>query len=620
MQTLCPTREDWSQMLNTLPEVELDAAWVTHLDHCNACWAMVGDLDAAPDATSFLRQPHLSGCQSSNPAGEHGKPAAFPSEGLPHSARLGPYRLLTPLGHGGMGSVYLGIDERSGLRVAVKCLNPARRSAEFRSGLAREARLLSLLQHPHIVKMFEFNLDHDPPYLVLELASSGSLRSVLRHQTLNPRQCVQLIAAVAWAIHAAHESGVLHLDLKPENILLVDGSDEHLPWIPKVADFGLCVSFNSAGRFADLMKHPQGTLAWMAPEQISGQSSRLGRATDVYALGVILYELLTGMMPFRAVHDAELSGQICCCPPCPPRVLCPNISRVLNRICLRCLQKEPQNRFQTAAELARELDSITDGTVLRRWPSRTLRLLRRKKFILSLLRPVLLVCTSLVLGALFSGRYSFMLPAALPPREVAAATTPLHESAEDRVFQLAKKVQKADKAVEYFMLLPKGNERSEGDRQLAAFLWNAALQPSKELLGDPGTVPILKHRDPQTLLLARMHETMALAEEGQSAAAAKAWKSADELARQLQHRNLLDERLRWRGFHVLRLLDNCMSRSDRSTESLKLLEDAWNIFGPINHGQPEPTPTFKLVCDDFQKYLRQRRQLSSNNLTSPNER
>jgi serine/threonine protein kinase len=133
---------------------------------------------------------------------------------------IGPFRLLSQLGEGGMGCVYLAVDGRCGRRVAVKCLSPGRRSAEFTSSLAREARLLSRLQHPHIVQLLEFNMDHDPPYLVLELAEEGSLRKVLKQRTLDQQQSVLLMAAVARAVHAAHESGVLHLDLKPENILL----------------------------------------------------------------------------------------------------------------------------------------------------------------------------------------------------------------------------------------------------------------------------------------------------------------------------------------------------------------------------------------------------------------
>lgn len=368
MQTSCPTREDWSRMLIAYPEVELDAAWVTHLDHCNACWAIAGEIAAAPKLTAHVQLPSLPGRQSSITAQGYRAIGPAPSDDLPHGARLGPFRLLTPLGQGGMGSVYLAIDDRSGQRVAVKCLKPSRRSAEFCNGLAREARLLSQLQHPHIVKMLEFNFDYDPPYLILELAVGGSLRNVLRRQTLSPSQSAKLIAAVARAVHAAHESGVRHLDLKPENILLMDGSDDQLPWTPKVADFGLCASLHGAGRLADQHQHPQGTLAWMAPEQISGQTARLCCATDVYALGVLLYELLTGMLPFQAAQDAELSGQICCCPPCPPRDLSPTISSRLSQICLRCLRKEPGDRFQTAAELAEERDAFVAGTELRNWP------------------------------------------------------------------------------------------------------------------------------------------------------------------------------------------------------------------------------------------------------------
>lgn len=218
------------------------------------------------------------------------------------------------------------------------------------------------------------------------------------------------------------------------------------------------------------------------------------------------------------------------------------------------------------------------------------------------------MCVGILLGIFISGRYAFVVPAAFSPAEVAAAA---YESNADRAVQLAQKIQEADRAIEHFVLLPTANNRSEGDRRVAQFLWNAALQPSKELLGNPRLVHALKDREPQTLLLARLHETAGFAEDGQLGAAATAWKSADELARQLQKRNLLDERLRWRSFIAVRLLDRCMTRRNRSTESLKLLEDAWQIFGPGDPGQPDATPTFKLVCDDFQKYMQQRQQPSA---------
>ncbi|MFM7168700.1 MAG: serine/threonine-protein kinase [Planctomycetaceae bacterium] len=613
-------------MLSRLPDTDLDPLLVRHLDHCPACWAMVGDLAAVPIGSAGSFPSADSATDSAAARGHQSSSSESLPDPLSPGSRLGHLRLLSPLGRGGMGSVYLAIDDRNGCRVAVKSLNPAHRSAEYLSGLSREARLLSQLQHPNIVQLLEFDLEHDSPHLVLELASAGSLRKAVQHRTLNQHQCVQLISAVARAVHAAHESGVLHLDLKPENILLMqppaadalastssDQTEGHLPWIPKVADFGLCARLHGEGLFADIWRRPRGTLAWMAPEQISGPAAELGRATDVYALGVILYELLTGVLPFRAGHDLELSGQICRRAPCPPRRLSPGISRVLNRICLRCLQKEPGRRFQTAAELADELDCLTPRARLRRWLRRPFRTLLRPQFTTVIILQVLFAVAGFVPGAVLNGRLPSLTFSAASPAEVVKLAGDADASS---VLQLSTELREADRVVELFLLLPNAQERSGKDLRLARFLWSAVIRPSKRLLSNPEYVRILKDVDPETLLLARLHEVAALAEDGQQQPAERSWKIAYESARQLHKRQGLNERLRWRGLMAVRLLDRTLTRHHYSATGLQFLNDAWELFGPGNPGPSEQTPQFRVVCEDFQKYLMKRRNPDGQNLTS----
>lgn len=613
----CPTREHWSVVLSQLPDTEPDPGLVNHLDHCQSCWSVVGSLAGGAEKFSLLRC-HVGLAKRGAPSADEPVavsepqrqiPTAFVSDRLSPGTRLGHLRLLSQLGHGGMGSVYLAVDDRCGRQVAVKCLHPARSSAEFVSDLAREARVLSQLQHPHIVPLLEFNLEHDPAFLVLELAAAGSLRQALKHRTLNQQQSVQLMAAVARAVHAAHESGVLHLDLKPENILLMnrpadysgssqagDQSVEHLPWIPKVADFGLCTSLRGEGHFAETWRRPGGTLAWMAPEQVSGQSALLGRATDVYALGVILYELLTGVLPFRAGHDVVLSGQICRCPPCPPRELCPSISRRLNLICLRCLQKEPHDRFQAAAELADELDSVAACSLPGTWLRRPFRNLPQPRFTAAVMLQVLCMLAGFLFGAAYCGRNPLLMFSAA--QQVSTVFDAM---------QLGTEIQQADRAGESCMLMAARGQRADQDRLVAQFLWHAAIRPSRKLLSNPLLVQALNDRDPQTLLLARLYDVSGFAEDGQLTAAAAAWTLADDLARQLHDRNLLNEQLRWRGFIAARLLDRTLTRHNRHSEGLRLLEDAWKLFGSENLGQVQRTPNFTIACQDFQAYLLNRR-------------
>ncbi|MFM8476878.1 MAG: serine/threonine-protein kinase [Planctomycetaceae bacterium] len=544
---------------------------------------------------------------------------------FPPGYRLGHLRLLSPLGSGGMGCVYLAVDARCGSQVAVKCLNPARRSVEFFTGLSREARLLSQLQHPNIVRLLEFNFEHDPPYLVLELAAAGSLRQALKHRILSQQQSARLVATVARAVHAAHETGVLHLDLKPENILLMrnpaHGEEASqgtvsaagdLPWVPAVADFGLADCLHGEGHFAETWRRPRGTLAWMAPEQISGQSAQLGRATDVYALGVVLYELLTGMLPFRSSHDVELSGQICRCPPSPPRELCPGISRTLNRICLRCLQKEPGNRFQTAAELADELDSLiacslTPRSAIRRWLRWPPRILRRPRFFILVGLQVLLALVGFVLGGVIGSRFPWPLLFVASATQVTGVS---QDSIAIEAMQLAADIIEADRMIELFLLLPDSKERDNNDFRSIQLLWDAVLQPSGKLLSNPRFVHVLKNRDPPTLLLARLHEVAGLAEDGQCDAATAAWRPTVELAQELLDRKLLDERLRWRGFIAARRLDRTLTRQHHGSEGLQQLERAWTLFGPENMGPMRQTRQFTAVHADFYKYLQDRRAQS----------
>jgi serine/threonine protein kinase len=626
MQQICPTLEQWSEILRRLPHSALDASPIDHLDRCQKCWSVVTELNVGLatqlDQASGLRMSRSgrSG-NSSGPAAVAGTPAA---DCIPFGTRLGPFRLLSQLGRGGMGIVYQAIDDRCGRQVAVKCLNPDRRSAAFTAGLAREARLLSQLHHPNVVQMLEFNLDHEPPYLVLELATGGSLRKALKHNNLNAEQSVMLTVAVARAVHAAHESGVLHLDLKPENILLTENAavvdspssaGVQLPWTPKVADFGLCISVHGQAQFAEVFRRPQGTLAWMAPEQFSRQSNQLGRATDVYALGLILYELLTGTTPFRSSHDLELCAQICRCPPCPPRELHPEISKRLNRICLRCLQKDPADRFETAAELADALDSLAAGPSPLQWLRRLTRITRQPKQVAKALQQPLQVLAGLVLGAALVRGYPVFTrssstavhapPTDTPPVTLTALATPGDEDPA-HLKQLLTEILEGDRMLEYVRLMPVPNDQVDGNVRFTQFLSAAVIRSSRQLLSNPAFVQILLDSAPQTLLLARLHELAGLAATAEFDVAIASWKTTEMLAFKLHRRKLLDEHLRSRAFIAMQLLDESLARHNRGSEGLQLLRAAWLIFGPATHGQPLHNSAFKTIFDEFHWHLHER--------------
>jgi WD40 repeat protein len=259
------------------------------------------------------------------------------------------YEILGELGRGGMGVVYKARHVVLRRVVALKMiLAGGHADAADRARFRGEAEAVARLQHPNIVQIHEVGEVGGLPYFSLEFCSGGSLADRLDGTPLSPGQAAQLIATLARAMQAAHEARVVHRDLKPANVLLAaDGT-------PKVTDFGL------AKRLDGVVGHTasgaiMGTPSYMAPEQAAGKSKRVGPAADVYALGAILYELLTGRPPFNATTPLDTLLQVLTEEPVPPRQLEPKLPRDLATICLKCLQKEPGKRYASAEALAEDL-------------------------------------------------------------------------------------------------------------------------------------------------------------------------------------------------------------------------------------------------------------------------
>ena len=272
------------------------------------------------------------------------------------------YLILSELGRGGMGVVYLARQQRLGRHVALKMILAADQgSSEAVARSLAEARLIARLKHPHIVEIYHVGDQDGRPYLELEYVEGGSLAGRLRGSPWPARAAAELVRAIATGIGAAHRLGVVHRDLKPANILLTaDGT-------PKITDFGLA---KGIGQETGLTRSDAiiGTPAYMAPEQAKGQGRHAGPAADIHALGVILYELLTGLPPFRAATALETLERVRSAEAVSPRRLEPKLPRDLETICLRCLEKEPQKRFATAEELADELGRFLDGRPIRSRP------------------------------------------------------------------------------------------------------------------------------------------------------------------------------------------------------------------------------------------------------------
>jgi signal transduction histidine kinase/serine/threonine protein kinase len=329
-------------------------------------------MNSAPDTIDFLE----------------GKPAApkLPQflDGKEELSRLGKYEILERLGSGGMGVVYRAADRPGQRFVALKVVTGDQTSVEAAQRFQREVEALAELHHQHIVPILESGQLGYTFYLSMPLMEGGNLRRRAAEFRDRPDEAVRLLLQVSDAVAYAHEQRILHLDLKLDNVFFDLAGNAY------VGDFGLARTLHDSLRDtpsndASLTRTGAivGTPSYMAPEQAGGEGQRFGPATDVYGLGAILYELLTGRPPFRAVTVLDTIQQVRTQAPVPLRRLQPNVDPELEAICLKCLQKDPRQRYASVRELAKDLQRFRDGqriTSDRRLrlglPSRRARLLR----------------------------------------------------------------------------------------------------------------------------------------------------------------------------------------------------------------------------------------------------
>src|SRR5262245_9576390 len=277
---------------------------------------------------------------------------AAPSMPVPQGAslpRIPGYEVEALLGRGGMGVVYRARHLRLNRPVALKMLLAgAYAEPDLRARFQREAEAVASLRHANIVQVHDVGDHEGRPYFTMEFVEGGSLAQALAGTPQPARQAAALLATLAEAVQVAHQGGILHRDLKPANILLTaDGT-------PKIADFGLA-RHGDGGPALTLSGARIGTPSYMAPEQALGKASRMGPATDLYALGALLYEMLTGRPPFRGETAAETERQVISEEPVAPSRLNPKVPRDLETICLKCLHKDPERRYASAAGLAEDL-------------------------------------------------------------------------------------------------------------------------------------------------------------------------------------------------------------------------------------------------------------------------
>ncbi|MBS0261637.1 MAG: serine/threonine protein kinase [Planctomycetes bacterium] len=321
------------------------AECASHLESCAICRQQVQDTPADPLVSLIQR--------------------AIPDEQRDSFRRAPPkYQVLEEIGRGGMAVVYRARQLDLDRIVALKQIRDDSLSAEELARFRAEPAFLAQIQHPNLVAVYDAGEYAGRPYLACEYIAGGSLDRYLTGNPLPVRGACRLLAAIARGVEAAHQRGFIHRDLKPSNVLLawnsdhkaLAGSEEFWTSVgPKVADLGL------AKHLDVVHDHTQtgtvmGTPGYMSPEQTTGQSELLGRESDVFSLGVLMYELLTGRRPFQAATNWEVIELIRTAAPVAPRTWLPTIPRDLNVICLKCLEKDPRKRYAHAGQLAQDLE------------------------------------------------------------------------------------------------------------------------------------------------------------------------------------------------------------------------------------------------------------------------
>jgi tetratricopeptide (TPR) repeat protein len=376
-----------------------------HLETCPDCAALADRLDAEVEPCVVHLRAAVAGPAAERTTVVDARGTARPTGGGPETVTaennssvqpvaesfprpFGGYELVSELGRGGMGVVYLARQRWPARTVALKViLAGVHAGSERRARFLAEADVIGRLQHPHIVQIYEAGEHDGQLWLSLEYVAGGSLARCLSGRPQDPAASAALLQKLARAIHYAHESGVVHRDLKPANILLQRAEDrgqrtedkgqraedgakrDRLSSVlcPKITDFGLAKQDEVQLTASSVML---GTPAYMAPEQAAGDNRRVGPPADVYALGAILYEMLTGRPPFRGNGALDILEQVRTREPLPPRQRQARVPLDLSTICLKCLHKEPDRRYASALELAEDLGRFLAGEPIRARPVR----------------------------------------------------------------------------------------------------------------------------------------------------------------------------------------------------------------------------------------------------------
>jgi eukaryotic-like serine/threonine-protein kinase len=428
----CPDAQQLHDLLAERLAADQAGAVEAHVEQCAACQTALDEMLGAPiPFPSSLRTPAPDGAAEdffrrleksplagdSVPPGETKKGSATATQATAELPAVAGYEIVGVLGRGGMGVVYQAWQFKLNRMVALKMmLGSSYADADDLARFRIEAEASARLQHPNIVQVHEVGERIGRPFLALEFVDGGSLAQHLAGKPLPPLQAAQLVMTLAQAMHYAHQRGIIHRDLKPSNVLLAHSrraevrkhpdadASRFTDLIPKITDFGLAklvIGGSDQTHSGSIL----GTPSYMAPEQAAGKVKDISTAVDVYALGAILYELLTGRPPFQGESVAQTLQLVETAEPTPPRRRDSRVPRDLETICLKCLEKDPRQRYGSAAELADDLRRFLGDEPIRARPSPLWKVVwkwaKRKPAAAALLAVIILASIGLLAGGLW---------------------------------------------------------------------------------------------------------------------------------------------------------------------------------------------------------------------------
>lgn len=552
-----------------------------HLLECAQCGTQLSSLDEGGD-------PLLTCLRAAEPPRadtwhlDLSLAPAAPGEDAPEAPqRILHYEIERELGRGGMGRVYLAYDPRLRRSVAIKVLTAGSgASSEERSRFRAEALAVARLQHPHIIQVYEVGEWQGQPFLALEYLEGGTLRDRCWLRPLAAAEAADLLIPLAEALHYAHQQGVIHRDLKPANVLL---TGPHASPLPKLSDFGLAkLRGLERTQVTGIAPTETGTLvgtpAYMAPELV-GNPAAAGPATDLYGLGAVLYEMVTGRPPFTGHDPVDVLSQVVNKDPVPPRRLSPNLPRDLETICLCCLAKEPHRRYGSAQALADDLVRWRRGEAIRARPlgpwGRLMKWARRRPAIAGLSAAMVLAGLLLLATAGYYQRHLEQALAQAQSAERAAAA-----SAESRAQQLEVALRTMDRFVNSFQ---EKMEDVPGAREVQQAVLDAALAGLRELSEVTGqAAPDLRRVQAHFQLGQLLHNL------GRQSEARRQYELAVEIAAALLERAANADRAEavvW-GVRAQLYLARLETRANRPTRAREMLQSAQGWLASLPPNQP----------------------------------